>query len=244
MERTLLKGLLLLEALAARSEPRGVTDLARELGLAKSNVHRLLRTLAHLKYVRQDEETSRYECTLKVWNVGSALIHHPAMHQAVETLAARTSETVHLAVLDDIDVLWIDKIESLRSERSYSMVGGRAPAHCLASGKCLLAHAPERTLSRAIAALRPFTPRTISEPKALEKELQRIRKSGYAVSRGEWLAGSFGLAAPIFDRHRRAVAAIGISGAVDWLTLSRQPGVAALVMEAARLATRAIQRTK
>ena len=237
MDTTLLKGLTVLEALAGSREPRGVTELANELGMLKSNVHRVLQTLAHRGYVRKDAASGRYECTLKVWELGALLAERLDVRRAarphVAALAERTSETVHVSVLDGAEVLYVDKVESPQPVRAYSRVGGRAPAYCVATGKALLAHAPDEVVAELSAALVRHTPRTITEPEALRKELRRVREVGYAVNRGEWREAVGGLAAPIFGVSRTAIAAIGLSGPTDRLTANRMREWAPLVMAAA-----------
>lgn len=242
MDTTLLKGLDVLEAIATRAEPCGVTELAQELGLVKSNVHRVLQTLAHRGYVRKDERSGRYACTLKIWELGATVVDRldvrPAARPAVEALAARTSETVHLSVLDGNEVIYIDKVDSPHPVRAYSRIGGRAPAYCVATGKALLAHAPEALVSEI--SLKKYTARTITDPEALRKELRRVREAGYAINRGEWRGSVGGLAAPILDPQRGAVAAIGISGPVDRLSANRLRELAPLVVKAARETSRAL----
>src|SRR5690242_19224462 len=132
MDTTFVKGLTLIELLAKSDEPRGVTSLARELDLTKSNVHRLLTTLVATGYVRRDDANASYELSSKVWEIGLkvgsrfnlAKIARPRMTQ----LAELTGESVHLSVLDMAEVVYMDKIESLQPIRSYTSVGGRAPA--------------------------------------------------------------------------------------------------------------------
>jgi DNA-binding IclR family transcriptional regulator len=242
MDTTLLKGLTVLEALAASREPRGVTELANELGMLKSNVHRLLQTLAHRGYVRKDAASGRYECTLKVWELGALLAERLDVRRAarphVAALAERTSETVHLSVLDGADVLYVDKAESPQPVRAYSRVGGRAPAYCVATGKALLAHSPDEIVTELSAGLVRHTPRTITDPDVLRKELRRVREVGYAVNRGEWRETVGGLAAPIFDVNRAAIAAIGLSGPTDRLNANRMREWAPLVMAAASAISR------
>lgn len=235
---TLVKGLDMLETLASSNEARGVTDLARQLGLMKSNVHRLLRTLAARGYVRQDPESGRYACTLKLWELGSHLAESMdvvavARPQLAE-LARLTDETIHLSVLDNGEVIYIDKIDSPQPVRAYSRIGGRAPAYCVATGKALLAHADAATLDALGGQLEAYTPRTITDRPALERELRRVRDSGYAINRGEWRDTVGGVAAALFDSRRRAVAAIGISGPLERLGLARMREFAPHVVAAAR----------
>lgn len=243
-QTTLLNGLRLLEALAASRQPRGVTQLAEELGIVKSNAHRLLQALASKGYVRQDSASARYACTLKLWGLATsvserfdvAIVARPHIAE----LARRTKETVHLSVLEDGDVVYLDKIDSPQPVRAYSRVGGRAPAYCVATGKALLAFAPRDVLDNVSRKLKQHAPHTITDRKALERELLRVRDLGYAVNRGEWRESVGGIAAPIFGPSEQAVAAVGISGPVERLSVSRLREFAPHVVVAAENISRAL----
>jgi IclR family transcriptional regulator, KDG regulon repressor len=241
---TLLKGLAVLEALAMSDEPRGITNLAHELGLAKSDVHRLLQTLAHRGYTRKDPDSGRYECTLKVWELGALVAERLDVRRVarpyVEDLARRTTETVHLSVLDGTEVLYVDKIDSPQPVRAYSRVGGRAPAYCVATGKALLAHVPDAVLDRIVTRLKRYSARTITDADGLRKELRKVRDVGYAINRGEYRETVCGLAAPIFNLSGEAIAAIGISGPIERLSATRLRDLAPAVVTAARAISRAL----
>ena len=223
MDKTLLKGLEVLEALAQSDGARGVSELARELGLTKSNVHRTLQTLCSAGYVRKSEPAD-YECTMKVPHLAAAILARIDMKRlaepAMQALARGTLETVHLSVLDGAEVFYIHKIDSPQPVRAYSEISGRAPAYCVATGKALLAFQPEEALQR-LGRLVAHTPRTITTLEALRQELAQVRAQGFAINRGEWRETVGGLAAPIFDAAGRAVAAVGISGPTERLRPAR-----------------------
>lgn len=231
MDSTLLKGLTMLEALAKSPAPRGISDLSRELELTKSNVHRTLQTLVQAGYVRPTEPTGSYECTLKLFELASAVLARvdvrslaePHMHE----LAAATEETVHLAALDGTEVIYLHKIESPQPVRAYSTIGGRAPAHCVATGKTLLAYQDDATLAALPEQLSVHTERTIGDRGALLGELATVRRQRFAINRGEWRTSVCGLAAIVLDATGAPIAAIGISGPADRLrptTLKRHSG--------------------
>ena len=225
MNNTFVKGLALLETLALSDRPRGVTELANDLGLAKSQVHRLMQTLADRGYVRQDPDSGRYACTLKLWEYGALVADRVDVRNVARThlqsLADSTSETVHMSVLEQTEVVYIDKIDSPQPVRAYSRLGGRAPAYSVATGKALLAYAPAEVLEKLSGKLQRHTPRTITDFEELKRELARVREQGYALNRGEWQESVCGLAVPIFASNRRTIAAVGISGPLERLT----PGV-------------------
>ena len=238
MDTTLIKGLTLLEALAASRAPRGVSELAAELGLQRSNVHRVLQTLMSCGYVRKDTASGRYACTLKVWKVGglvaARLDVRTLARPHLERLADRTAETVHLSLLEGAEALYVDKIDSPHPVVAYSRLGGGGPAHCSATGKALLAYAPPEQVQHIASSLQRFTARTIVKADDLDTEIRAIRKRGYAVTRGEWHEAVSGLAAPIFQAPGVAAAAVGISGPSERLTQTKLRALGPIVMEAAK----------
>lgn len=212
---------MLLETLLKARKPCGVTELAHELGLAKSNVHRLLQTLVYCGYVLQDSATGRYSCTMKLWQL-SAMLSSDRDIKALarpylQGLASRTQETVHLSMLSGAEVIYIDKIDSSHPIGTYTKVGGRAPAYAVSTGKAMLATLSDDEVRRICSSMEKFTDRTLYGLDSLLAELRRIRLQGYATNRGEWNEGVGGVAAPVFDASGRCCGAIGLSGPLDRL---------------------------
>lgn len=215
MDATLLKGLTALETLARLGRRCGISELMDELGLPKSNVHRTLATLSAAGFVDQDGD-GKYGCTLKLFELGSLITDSIDVREssipAMERLSENTKEAVHLAVLDGAEVIYLNKIESPQPIRAYTRVGGRAPAHAVASGKALLAYQTFQYLHSQDFSYQEFTDNTIKTLEDLETQLTKIRELGHAVNQGEWRKEVGGVAAAIFDHENRPVAAIGVSG--------------------------------
>ena len=237
MNNTLVKGLRLLETLARRGKAVGVSDLAAATGMPKSGAHRLLQALVEEGYVAR-HESGTYTTSIKLWELGSAALsgfdlrkHADAI---METLVQSTGETVHLSVLDRHEVVYVHKIDSDNPVRAYSQIGGRAAAHCVATGKAMMAFKTAGWLAGAMEHLHAATPNTITDPEAFLAEMQRVRRNGYAINRGEWRLAVNGLAAPILDGTGAVIAAIGISGPESRLRLARLRALAEEVAEAAR----------
>lgn len=236
MNNTLIKGLQLLEVLARSRRSMGVTELAEQLELGKSNVHRLLQALVDLGYVSRIEPRGEYKVSLRLWELGRAVeagitIKDAAM-DAMNTLLQSTRESVHLSVLDGKEVVYIHKLDSPEPVRAYSEVGGRAPAHCVATGKAILAWQSPAVIASIASHLEGFTPKTITSQKDFNTELERIRQIGYAVNRGEWRETVWGVAVPIRNEGG-IVAAIGISGPSTRVKNGNLKALAAEVMAAA-----------
>lgn len=234
MDSTLAKGLAVIEWLARQQRDCRVTDVAMELGLARSNAHRTLQTLLECGWVVQDPTTSTYRPSLRLFELGSLVAAATDVVASVRphlaALAQASGETIHLATLDGAEIVYLDKFDSPLPVAAYSRVGGRAPAYCVASGKAMLAAArlDRNQLLARLGTLRPSTPNTITDPDALQADLAAARERGYAENHEEWRLGVCGLGVPLFDARGDAVAAVGMSvpsirfGRVRARTLARQ----------------------
>lgn len=215
MDKTLIKGVQLLEQLLQVGAPCGVTELARLTSLNPSNVHRTLQTWAVLGYVGQVAESGAYYCTLRLFELGCRTANgfdvRRVAREHLARIAQRSQETIHLSVLQGAEIVYLDKIDSPQPVRAYSEIGGRAPAHCVATGKALLAHSGSPGLALLPSPLPRHTPNTVTDLDALRKQFTEIRRLGYAVNREEWRLGVGGLGAPIFDQDGRIAAAVGLS---------------------------------
>ena len=239
MDKTLLKGLAVLQAISgADPAPRGIDKLAALAGLTRSNAHRTLATLIHAGYVRRDRATGTYGVTMKVLALGLAAMGLRNLQQIapgfMATLANATGETVHLSELQALEVRYVDTIESRQPVRAYSEIGGRAPAHAVATGKALLAAQPSSWLDTLPEVLERYTPATLTTKAALRTALDEVARTGYAVNRGEWRDGVGGLATVVRDATGQPIAALGISGPLDRLTPSRMLALAPGVMDLAQ----------
>ncbi|MFM1990144.1 MAG: hypothetical protein RJA99_3101 [Pseudomonadota bacterium] len=237
MNNTLIKGLGLLEVLAHSDRALGVTELATRLGIGKSNVHRLLQALVELGYVRRDGDGGTYAASIRLWELGSAVLANLDLRRAaqgwMDWLLDRSRETVHLSVLDGDEVVYVHKLDSPEPVRAYTQIGGRAPAHCVATGKAMLAWLDAGVLASMSDRLQAASPRTITDPVEFLREMERVRQQGYAVNRGEWRETVGGIAAPVRDPSGRVVAAVGLSGPIDRLRPSNLKALSADVIRAA-----------
>jgi IclR family KDG regulon transcriptional repressor len=245
MDKTLLKGLSVLEAVAAKEgQPRTIDELAAHLGLTRSNVHRTLQTLAHAGYLAKDQDSGNYRGTLRLFELGAKQLAQFDVRKYapsfMRSLAEQTGETVHLSVLEGIDVVYIDKIDSPQPVRSYTAVGGRAPAYAVATGKAMLAFQSEGYLDRYKDALVRHTPATLASLPVLKEELAKIVRVGYAVNRGEWRESVGGVASVIFNGMDQVVAALGISGPLERLSLTKMNALAPLIKQRAAEMSRAM----
>ncbi|MFC3678388.1 IclR family transcriptional regulator [Ferrovibrio xuzhouensis] len=236
IDTTLSKGLQILEVLAASPSSIGITQLAMQLELNKSNVHRLIQTLSAMNYVTQEPDRT-YRASLKLWKLGNMVLEHGSLihlaSRAMHKLAGEAGEDVLLTVLDGLQALYIDKIDSEQPVRAYTKRGGTAPLYCVATGKVLLAFNYDALRDVVAEKILAHSPRTITNLKNLDQEMERIRSNDIALNLGEYRADVGGIAAPIRDSIGRVVAAIGVSGPLSRLTRQRMKELKPAVIEAA-----------
>jgi len=201
----------------------GISALATRLGLAKSTVHRLATTLVEYDILEQNRETGKYRLGLALFELGTLVRRKmDVMNEAqgqIHALADLTGETVQLAILDHLSVLYIRIRESRQAVRMSSGLGSRAPAHCTSVGKVLLAYRSAETVGQVIEnGLTRYTQNTITDPAALIAELASIRARGHAIDDEEIEVGLRCVAAPIRDHSGHVIAAISVAGPVQRMT--------------------------
>lgn len=193
-----------------------LSRLAEDLGLQKSAVHRILRTLCEAGLARQDPDTGLYGPTLRVWELGSAVVAALPVKQAATTvlheLHRTTGETVSLSVLDGDDVVYLDKVTSPRPAGFTTRVGSRIPAPLTVGGRAMLADEddPAAVLDRVLDRLGPDA---FDRDQAL-RDVARVRRQGYLVGRGRRGRGIVGIAAAVPGRGGRAAAGLTVSAPV------------------------------
>lgn len=243
MDKTLVKGLAVLERLSFASEPVKLVDLAKDMKLTKSGVHRLLQTLMKLNYV-EAHEGGRYTASLKLWRVGAEIVSRIDARRVLQpflsSLAEQSMETVHLAVYNRTHVVYIDKAEGSHAIRVTSAIGTVAPIHCVATGKIFLAHQPQEAVDALASQLTRFTAKTVTSIEQLNTELAQIRRDGFAINRGEWMEGVGGLAAPVWNAHGKLELAIGITVPLNRFGAAERRSLARMVVRAAADGSRAL----
>jgi IclR family KDG regulon transcriptional repressor len=234
----------LLKAFLTREESLGVSELARRLGLGKSNVHRLLSTLVAEGLVEQDPHTGGYRLGIVMFELGEAVKVHMDLHAAAGPVLVRlreeTGESSQVGVLDGHEVVYVDRLESAYSLRLFTETGRRVPAHGTSSGKVLLAYRceAEREQFLARAPLPRLTPHTITDAAALREELAGVRARGWAEAVDEREIGVASIAAPIRDIHGDVVAAISIGAPVARLGAVPRRRCARTLVEAGEAVSR------
>ncbi|RKN45389.1 IclR family transcriptional regulator [Micromonospora endolithica] len=194
----------LLELLADQPHAWALGDLARALGIPKSSLHGLLRTLTGRGWVRTDDTGTRFRLGMRALRVGAAYLDGDdsvsLLAGVLDELSREFGEAVHLGRLDGDQVVYLAKRESVHRLRLYSAVGRRLPAHATALGKALLAGHPDAEVDRLLTWPLPrLTPHTITDRRPLHAALAAVRASGHAVDREENAEGivCFAVAVPL-----------------------------------------------
>jgi DNA-binding IclR family transcriptional regulator len=210
------RALAILEILAQRGES-GVTEIATDLGVHKSTASRLMSALLNRGLVDQVSDRGRYRLGLGLvrlaGSVTSSLDAVSGSRAVTRALASEVGETVNIAVLSDNQVLYVDQVAGPSMVSMRSWLGQSVPTHCTATGKVLTAwlDQPERIAARP-TSWKKLAPNTITSGEALEKELEQVRKQGFAIANQEMEADFIAIAAPIRDEHDEVTAALVISG--------------------------------
>ncbi len=210
------RALDLIELLSLESSGLGVTELGARLSLHKSTVHRLLSALAERGYIEKDD--GRYRLGLKFVELASLRLNQLELKTeaspTLRRLASRLDRVAHLAILDGIEAVYIEKLEPQASLRMYSQIGRRIPVHCTALGKSLLSGLSETELNTLTARItfERFTQATLTTPELLKEDVVRTRQRGWSLDDEEYERGIRCVAVPVRDYTRRVVAAISVSG--------------------------------
>jgi len=209
----------ILRLLSGRNRRLGVVQLSGELGLPKATVHGILRTLAAVGFVEQDEETGKYQLGAALLHMGSSYLDGNELRARAlnwaDALAARSGESVRIGTLHEGRVLVVHHVFRPDDSRQALEVGALQPAHATAMGKVLLAAYRYVAAELTDEDLARYTSATITERELLEAELRAVSERGWAEEVEELLVGESSLAAPIEDRRGVTVGAIGISGPVE-----------------------------
>jgi len=195
----------------------GVREVATKLKMAKSSTHDLMSSLAKLGFLNKTED-NRYRLGWKLVTLSETLLATTELRKearpVMEDIASQYQETLHLAVLDDTQAVYVDKLEGRQAVRvELTSLGARLYAHCSALGKVLLANSDEEDVKRIIksAGLPRFTDNTITDEKELFQELVKIQKQGFAYDLEEILPDLCCVAAPIHNHKGQVIAAISMS---------------------------------
>jgi len=223
--RSVERAVAMLTVLAEHGGPIGVAEVAGRMGLHPATTHRMLSTLVSLGWVEQNPATSRYRVGTRMVGVGALAVSQSQLIMQSQDLLRRLAEMTgchaYIKVLVGFTIVYLDRqappAVSEDSPFSKHFEITSAPAHCMSSGKLLLAHLPKQERTRLLKGrtLRRFTDKTITDAGVLEAEIEEILARGYATDRGERRDFLQGLAVPIYGPSGEVVAALNCMGQIE-----------------------------
>lgn len=227
-----------LQCVADSDTDVAAADIARQLRLHKSTVHRLLVVLEHYRLIKKGPQGA-YRLGTRLIELGDCAAARLKLGERAEpflrTLSSQTGEGAHVTILSGVEMLSIAHVEGRWSLHSLTRTGHRTLIHCTAAGKAVLAFMPDEACDDLIERLKfdRYTRRTIVKPSAFKLELMRVRDAGYAVDDEEFEDGLRCVGAPVFDHRGHIVGSLAMAAPVFRLRKERLPQVARLVMAAA-----------
>lgn len=227
---TLVRSLSILSLFTRETPALTLTEIATATNLNKTTVFRILATLEEAGYLVRDPATKRYQPGLKVLQLGFATISSLEVRQVarvfLQQLSQQVGETVSLSVLDDHEIIYVDRVRNRRIVGVVLGMGSRLPAHCASMGKAMLAHMPSEELDKLLdkVELEPCTSKSLVDREALKAELACVRERGYATNDEELEMGLRAVASPIWDNSNQVVAAINITGSTSTISQERLEG--------------------
>lgn len=223
--QVLERALYVLELLSDGNRRR-LSEISDQMQISTSSTYRLLRTLANKGYVKRDKDNGGYRLGIRCLELARGYYETDDIRKlalpTLEWLRDETGETIHLGILDKMEVVYLEKLHGLHAiGLMSSRLGGRSPSHCTGLGKAMVAFLHEEEVHQYFKerGLRKYTDATITELGAFQLELQNIRENGYALDRGEHEHEVRCVAAPIFNDRNQIQAAVSVSGPANRMEL-------------------------
>ncbi|WP_433548420.1 IclR family transcriptional regulator [Streptomyces sp. CA-294286] len=242
--QSLERAAAMLRLLAGGERRLGLSDVATALGLAKGTAHGILRTLQHEGFVEQDPASGRYQLGAELLRLGNSFLDvHELRARALvwtDDLARSSGESVYLGVLHQQGVLIVHHVFRPDDSRQVLEVGAMQPLHSTALGKVLSAYDPVAHTEAVEGEREAFTARTLTSEADFEGVLDLTRARGWAADVEETWEGLASIAAPVHDRRRMPVGAVGVAGAVERICPDGElkPELVAAVRDCARAVSR------
>ncbi len=234
---SVLKAVKILEIIG-RSKPLGISEIGRKLEIPKSSTHGLLQTLESEGFVEKNGNTNKYNLGTKLIELGYLAQNNLDICRIAKPylngINQETDETVHLTLLDDEEVLYVDCVESKQRMRTYSVIGIKAPLYCTAVGKAILAQLPEKKIKHIINSrgLARLTNSTITNESSLFQDLSDTQSRGYSIDNMEHEDSLICVGAPIKNASGDVFASLSVSGPSNRMTEKRIVQIGDLVQNA------------
>lgn len=224
---TIGKAIAIIETIQNANRSMSIKDIAETLEINKSSLHHHMKTLCEFGYLQKDDESRKYDIGLELVRAGQSYLQRLNVrergHHHLAQLSKQLSETVHMLVLDQTEVVYVDKVDVNHQPGALqcsSYIGHRTDVYSTAAGKVLMAHLELGARDKILASvdIRPLTEHTITDKEKYLENLAEVRVQGYALDLEEHSLGLQCIAVPILNLHSQCVAAISVSCPVSIIT--------------------------
>ena len=241
---TVGKALEVLDQVAAFGRPVRFSEILAQSAFPKPTLYRFMQTLTNQQMLAYDPERQTYSPGVRLVRLAHAAWEQstlaPVARPHIDALSKEVGETVHLAQLDNAQVLYIDKRNAGQPVEMYSQAGKVGPAYCTGVGKVMLAFLDHETAEAVIAqqSFHVFTKHTLDTPDALRVELNNIRDNGYGFDREEHEPGIICIAMPILTDAGRVLGALSVTSTTSRTNLAGLEAYVPILKETAAKITR------
>ncbi|WP_083978864.1 IclR family transcriptional regulator [Bacillus alveayuensis] len=221
-------GLRILRLFSIDTPELGVTEISHQIGLNKSTVHRLIKTLEKSGFIEKNQKTRKYQLGLSLLNLSGIISIHTETYKdalpILESLVNQLGEAAHISVLEGTNTVYLHKVQCKHPVRLLSHIGKNNPCSCTSSGKVILSFQSEEVIESVISQGLPHCgPNSITDPTQFRNNLREIRQKGYSICIDELHEGVISIAAPIRDYSGEVVAAVSVVGPKQRIRSSNIP---------------------
>ncbi|HAQ41717.1 MAG TPA: IclR family transcriptional regulator [Clostridiales bacterium] len=233
------RAVAILECFSGNRRELKLSEIAYMLDLNKSTVHGILNSLKYHRFIDQDEITKKYRLGIRFIEYGELVINSMDVpdiaYPIIEDICERIEETVHVAMLDGFDVVYVEKKECNKSIKTSTKIGARIPAYITADGKIILSYLDDDKLNEYVPEkIKKLTPNTITDRNKLLKVLHEMKNKGYATDNEEVVQGISCVAAPIIEHTGRVRFSLSITGPTFRMTKDKMKEYVNIISEAAK----------
>ena len=239
------RAVAILECFNEEKKELRLTEISEKLGLNKSTVHGIITTLRYHGFISQDKETQKYKLGIRFIELGDLVSNSLNIRNAalpvLDEVCDKIEETVHVATLDGLDVVWIEKKECNKSIKTSTKIGARLPAYTTADGKIILCYQDKDKINNYLPKKIPkFTSNTLTGKAGFIKKLEEARKNEYIIDNEEFVEGIKCVAAPIFDHEGNVRFSLSTTGPAFRMTDEKIEELVVIIKEAANEISRRI----
>jgi DNA-binding IclR family transcriptional regulator len=232
------RAVAILDCFSEEKKELKLSEISERLGLNKSTVHGIISTLKYHGFISQDEETQKYKLGIRFVQFGDLVINSMNIRNAavpvIDAVCEKIEETVHVAMLDGLDVVWIEKRECTKSIKTSTKIGARLPAYTTADGKIIICYQNKDKIKNYLPKrISQYTNNTITNKGEFIKKLEEMKKNGYAIDNEEYVEGLKCVAAPIFDHDGKVRFSLSTTGPAFRMNEERIKELIVIIKEAA-----------